>query len=214
VDAGFAVRASEPLPLAIASLEDGIARGADLETLRALAATAATAWVDAVLHGFVGALATAVRGASSGQRSIALARAVADRIVAQGARRAERAAIDAVIAFLAEHVAVLPEGPAIVFPIDDALAAAIGPALATHGAELPARVGVAMHATIDRALHHLFDVPVGLLGMGAMARAAIAVGRAGLAARAHRGVDGAITAPDAADRLARFLAQSIAQRGA
>jgi hypothetical protein len=207
VTRAVAIPAPAALVAAVAAIDDGARRGAPLPAMRELATGAARLWVEAVLDGFVLALAREIRGGPSGGRTVALARGVADRVIDHGARRADANAMAAVVAFFAARVVARAPAPVIAFPVDGALDAALAPAL---GASPTAdAVAAALHALLDSALDHLLDQPIALLGLGAVARAAVAVGRAGLASRAHRGIDRAIADLDAIGRMAGFLARSI-----
>jgi hypothetical protein len=200
------IAAPDALATTVTALVERATGGAPLAEVRALATTAARGWVDAVLTGFVLALAREVRGAPSGGRTVALARSVADRVIDHGARRADAGAVAAVIDLFAARVVTAPGGPAISFPVDDTLAAALAPVL-EGTAPAPPAIAAALHALIDEVLRRLFDEPVALLQLGAVSRAALAMGRSGLSGRAHRGVDGAVDDADAMARVAGFLAR-------
>src|SRR5205823_5876643 len=70
-------------------------------------------YIDAVLDGFILALARAVRGVpGAGARTANLVRSFADRFVAPGVRRSPREQIERFVEFLCHHVVELPDPPA------------------------------------------------------------------------------------------------------
>jgi hypothetical protein len=190
---------------------------APLHELRAQAGELAHRYIDAVLDGFILALARAVGGVpGAGARTASLVRGFADRFVTPGVKHARREQIDDFLGFLRHHVVDLNGGarPAIAFSVDEDFASALAPALAAAAAGDPADREVlhpALHAMIDECMHHFLDAPLAMLHFGLFARAAISVGRSGVTTRAHGLVDDVLARPDPAPlvRLATFLAESV-----
>ena len=217
--ARFAIAAPDELR-AGAALDAGEA--VPLTELRVRAGALAHRYVDAVLDGFVLALARAVRGTpGAGGRTAGLVRGFADRFVTPGVRRAGRPQIEDFLGFLHHHVVRAPgREPAVViaFGVDEDFAAALTPALAAAAAGAPAdreALHPALHAMVDECMHHFLDAPLALLHLGLLARAAIAVGRSGIATRAHGAIDGVLDGPDdaAVARLAAFLGGAVVPAG-
>jgi hypothetical protein len=144
-------------------------------------------------------------------------RSFADRFIAPGVRSSKRDQLDDFLDFLRHHVIVMPERTpttAIAFVIDEDFASALAPALAAAAAgELTDRAALhgALHATVDSCLHHFLDVPLAMIHLGFLARAAIAVGRSGVATRAHAAIDEVLDGPNdaAVARLAGFVSGAV-----
>jgi hypothetical protein len=232
--ARFAIAAPADLRTEADALD---AATAPLHELRAKAGELAHRYIDAVLDGFILALARAVRGVpGAGARTASLVRGFADRFVTPGVKHARREQIDDFLGFLRHHVveiagagpapqvsgapgaiASIPNGgtrPAIVFTVDEDFASALAPALAAAAGGTPAdrdALHPALHAMIDECMHHFLDAPLAMLHFGLLARAAISVGRSGVTTRAHGLVDDVLERPDPAPlvRLATFLAESV-----
>jgi hypothetical protein len=225
--ARFAIAAPAELDHAAHALDPA----APLAELRAAAAEVAHRYIDAVVDGFLLALARAVRGVpGAGARSANLVRSMADRFVTPGVRAAKREQIADFLAFLRHHViARAGAGPArhasgapdasasicrLTFAVDEDFASALGPALAAAAAGAPCdreALHPALHAMIDECMHHFLDAPLAMLHLGLVARAAIAIGRSGITTRAHGLVDDVLARPDdaAVARLAEFLGGAI-----
>jgi hypothetical protein len=201
--ARFAIAAPAELGRAAHALDPD----APLAELRAAAADLAHRYIDAVIDGFLVALAVAVRGVpGAGARSANLVRSMADRFVTPGVRAARREQIADFLAFLRDHVS----DARLSFAVDDGFAAALAPALAAPADRHALRP--ALHAMIDACMHHLLDAPLAMLRLGVIARAAIAIGKSGVTTRAHGLVDDVLARPDdaAVARLAAFLGGAIA----
>ncbi|MCE9571676.1 MAG: hypothetical protein K8W52_00830 [Deltaproteobacteria bacterium] len=212
--ARFAIAAPDGLAEAARALDPG----ATLAELRVAASQVAHQYVDAVLDGFVLALARAARGApNAGARTANLVRSFADRFITPGVRSSKQDQLDDFLDFLRHHLIVTPERSprtAIAFVIDEDFASALAPALAAAAAGQPAdrqALHGALHATVDSCLHHFLDVPLALIHLGFLARAAIAVGRSGVATRAHGAIDEVLRGTDdaAVTRLAAFVAGAV-----
>jgi len=182
------------------------AQAAPLPELRAQAASLAHHYIDAVIDGFLLALARAVRGVpGAGARSANLVRSMADRFVTPGVRGAKREQIDDFLGFLRMHVV----DARLSFAVDEDFATSLEPALAAPGDR--DALHPALHAMIDECMHHFLDAPLAMLHLGLFARAAIAVGRSGVTTRAHSMVDDVLARADRApvERLAAFLGDAI-----
>ena len=208
--ARFAIVAPADLRVALDAI-DALADDAPLPEVRAQASALAHRYIDAVVDGFLLALARAVRGVpGAGARSAQIVRGFADRFVTPGVKHARREQIGDFVSFLRHHMT----GDRIAFAIDEDFAAALAPALAAAAAGDPAdreALHPALHAMIDECMHHFLDAPLAMLHLGLLARAAIAVGRTGVTTRAHGLVDDVLDRPDAAPlvRLSSFLAESV-----
>jgi hypothetical protein len=189
--------------------------GAPLEEVRAAAGELAHRYIDAVVEGFVLALARAVRGVpGAGARSARMVRGFADRFVTPGVRSARREQIDNFVGFLRHHVIERDGRTVVAFMVDEDFAQALAPALAAAAVGDPGdreALHGALHAMVDECMHHFLDAPLAMLHLGLLARAAIAVGRSGVTTRAHGLIDGVLRGPDEAAvvRLAEFLGRSV-----
>ena len=210
--ARFAIAAPADLRVALDAIDAG---GADapIAGLRAQASDLAHRYIDAVLDGFILALARAVRGVpGAGARTAGIVRGFADRFVTPGVRGARREQIDDFLGFLRHHLLPLDGRTVIAFNVDEDFAQALVPALAGD----PDRDALhpALHAMIDECMHHFLDAPLAMLHLGLFARAAIAMGRSGVTTRAHGLVDDVLGRPDPAPlaRLTAFLTDAIVAR--
>jgi len=210
----FVIPAPAALETAMQALTEARRDGAGLDLLRLRATAAGHAWIEAVLDGFILAMARALRGGPSGQRTAALVRGAGDRVIDGAVRRARAEQIAALDTYLASHVGPGAEGAVIGYPVSARLAATLAPALAAAGSgragEHVAEIAAAMHATADETLRELLDVPLGLLELGAVLRATVAIGRSAALGRAHGDIDRALArSTEAAGRVAEFLARGV-----
>ncbi len=212
--ARFAIAAPDALSDAARALDPA----ATLPELRVAAGQVAHQYVDAVLDGFVLALARAARGVpNAGARTASLVRSFADRFITPGVRSSKKDQLDDFLDFLRHHLIVTPERTprtAIAFVIDEDFASALAPAMAAAAGGQPAdrqALHGALHATVDACLHHFLDVPLALIHLGFLARAAIAVGRSGVATRAHAAIDEVLDGENdaAVERLAGFVTGAV-----
>lgn len=197
----FTIPAAPALVVAAGELRATL-DGASLEAVRHAARASRDAWVESILAGLVLALAAAARGPGAGRRTAAMIRDLAARVTDGSVARLSLAQLRALAAFLAEH---LDAGAAVItLELDDDTAARIQAGLAPE-ADDHALAG-ALRATIDVTLARLLDAPLALLGLGAVMRTALRVGRAAIAGRIHAEVDRAVRQADARARLRAMLA--------
>ena len=212
--ARFAIAAPPDLRVALDTI-DAADGASPIAELRARASDLAHRYIDAVLDGFILALARAVRGVpGAGARTASLVRGFADRFVTPGVRHARREQIADFLEFLRHHLTAVGDRAVIAFAVDEDFAASLGPALASAASGDPGdreALHPALHAMIDECMHHFLDAPLAMLHLGLFARAAIAVGRSGVTTRAHSMVDDVLARGDDApvQRLAAFLGESI-----
>lgn len=202
----FRIPSSERLIEAATALHDALAIGADVPTLRTASKTAAEAWVETLIDGFLLTLAAAARGPGAGRRTATTVRDLAAGLIDNGTRRLDGDGATRLDEFLTTHLDDATP-PRIALAVTPTLAAALDPALATP---TPPLLASALHVTVDAMLAGLLDAPLALLELGFFARTATKLGRVAVTGRIHGEVDRAVKDPAAAERLHAMLLAYVA----